>query len=822
MKNVLLYLGVTFFCALSAISAYGQINLPPTKPEVHVYPVSPKSTGDIWAGVCCSTDPERNPITYSYAWYKDGFLQADLTAWLVPSSRINMGQVWRCVVTPNDGTQNGPSGEAQATIVNGPPYFTGMLSKLYTGAELVIAENKAIRFYVKAQDKEGQAIYYNDPVLPEGAVIDSGTRLFTWTPRADQTNRKYDLVFKVSDGLDTEQLSIIIDAIAGMASVDLASYMPPVNSQGPIGSCVSWATGYYYKSFHEGREHNWNLTLPEQRCSPSFLYNQISDGQDRGSTFDENFDILTRQGCAPGSVMPYTYNTTIFPNATQYEMAMPFRAENYTYTYKNTTQLRQHLTEGDVFVTSVVVYQDYLSATGGNDVYDGPRGNSSYVGLHALTVVGFNDSRSYTNIDSQTSYGAFKLVNSWGSGWSGDGYFWISYNEVDRSGSYFMKDRTDYWAKGIARVTISHPQRRDLSCRAGVRQAANWTSPEIDNNNNVAIDITDAAAYLPPTTENRWHIFVSDDTGNNTGRIDSFTIKYKQNKNDVYREFGATDVPLAIPDANKDGVYSYIPSGSGINLPPTKPAVTIIPHNATAANQLFASASGSIDPDGDIVIYRYAWAKNGLLQDGLDRQTLPALTAHKGERWESIVTPSDGKVDGPSGSDSVIIQNAPPVLAWIGNKAVTAGAFLGFTLSAIDSDNDTLTYASTNLPSGSFFNAATKTFSWTPNATQIGAYPGVHFQVSDSTANDFEDIVITVRSADFLYGDVSGDGRVSAYDAALTVQFAIGVIMFTPDQIMRADVSGDGRVSAYDAALIVQKAIGLIDKFPVEQGGGEA
>lgn len=67
-----------------------------------------------------------------------------------------------------------------------------------------------------------------------------------------------------------------------------------------------------------------------------------------------------------------------------------------------------------------------------------------------------------------------------------------------------------------------------------------------------------------------------------------------------------------------------------------------------------------------------------------------------------------------------------------------------------------------------------------------------------------------------LYGDVSGDGSISAYDASLAAQYAVGLITLTPDQINKADVSGDGGVSAYDASLIAQRAVGLIDKFPVE------
>jgi len=70
--------------------------------------------------------------------------------------------------------------------------------------------------------------------------------------------------------------------------------------------------------------------------------------------------------------------------------------------------------------------------------------------------------------------------------------------------------------------------------------------------------------------------------------------------------------------------------------------------------------------------------------------------------------------------------------------------------------------------------------------------------------------------ATILYGDVDGNGEISAYDAALTAQAAVGLITLTATQTQAADVSGEGEVSAYDAALIAQKAVGLIDKFPVE------
>jgi len=64
-----------------------------------------------------------------------------------------------------------------------------------------------------------------------------------------------------------------------------------------------------------------------------------------------------------------------------------------------------------------------------------------------------------------------------------------------------------------------------------------------------------------------------------------------------------------------------------------------------------------------------------------------------------------------------------------------------------------------------------------------------------------------------VLGDVTGNGRVSSYDASLTAQYAIGLIDLTPDAVLRADVTQNSDVSSYDASLIAQYAIGLIDEF---------
>ena len=89
--------------------------------------------------------------------------------------------------------------------------------------------------------------------------------------------------------------------------------------------------------------------------------------------------------------------------------------------------------------------------------------------------------------------------------------------------------------------------------------------------------------------------------------------------------------------------------------------------------------------------------------------------------------------------------NQAPVLNPIGDKTVDENTLLQLTISATDPDGDTLAYSASNLPAGATFTVATRTFSWIPTYDQSGTYSNVHFEVTDESLTDSEDITITVN-----------------------------------------------------------------------------
>ena len=74
----------------------------------------------------------------------------------------------------------------------------------------------------------------------------------------------------------------------------------------------------------------------------------------------------------------------------------------------------------------------------------------------------------------------------------------------------------------------------------------------------------------------------------------------------------------------------------------------------------------------------------------------------------------------------------------------------------------------------------------------------------------------------FTPGDVDDDGIILAYDAAITLQYSVGLdplatldpLPWEPWRDSTANVDGSGGVSAYDAGLILQYSAGVITTFP--------
>src|SRR5262249_46683468 len=97
---------------------------------------------------------------------------------------------------------------------------------------------------------------------------------------------------------------------------------------------------------------------------------------------------------------------------------------------------------------------------------------------------------------------------------------------------------------------------------------------------------------------------------------------------------------------------------------------------------------------------------------------------------------------------STSLNHAPAFVA-VGDRSGAEGIPMTFQVSAVDGDNQALTYSASGLPAGSSFNTSTRTFSWTPGYTQAGNST-VTFHVTDGAfpTPGTDDEPVTLRIAD--------------------------------------------------------------------------
>ncbi len=65
------------------------------------------------------------------------------------------------------------------------------------------------------------------------------------------------------------------------------------------------------------------------------------------------------------------------------------------------------------------------------------------------------------------------------------------------------------------------------------------------------------------------------------------------------------------------------------------------------------------------------------------------------------------------------------------------------------------------------------------------------------------------------FGDINGNGLIDSEDSRLIMEYSVGNIQLSVDQIERADVSANGAITPFDAALLLEYLAGIIDTLPI-------
>jgi len=231
--------------------------------------------------------------------------------------------------------------------------------------------------------------------------------------------------------------TIITPPVSGVPS-SFVLVTPTPRSQGGEGSCMAWAVGYSAFSIDwVYRNNQSSYSTATNIFSPEYLYDyyriryEIPNGQDPancnlGSSLQGCVQIIQDSGICTWDMMPYQSGIcNTMPSSSQFANASQHKSIGTTRIYstdsagiKNAIYNLKH---------PIMIGMDI-----DNNFYNARAGYiwntfGTSVGGHGLAVIGWDDSKH-----------AFKIMNSWGTGWGDGGFLWVDYNIFFAHTSYFV------------------------------------------------------------------------------------------------------------------------------------------------------------------------------------------------------------------------------------------------------------------------------------------------------------------------------------------------------------------------------------------------
>lgn len=253
-----------------------------------------------------------------------------------------------------------------------------------------------------------------------------------------------DAIWQSAAESDAELINAPMTRSEFPASVDNSAteYFPTIGNQGAMGSCAGWATTYYQYTYEVNKYKNISTNV-DNVYSPSWTYNYINGGANRGTYLNDAYNVLTNQGAMKlcdysYSTSPDTYSYSWSTNVQKMTDALKYRVNRYYINCSSSYDLynaKYNLSNGKVGVIWTDAYGWTMEETntGEKIIVRGSSGG----GGHFMAVVGYDDTIT-TTFNGVTMTGAFKLANSWGTNWldGNNGYIWVAYDALNSSSIY--------------------------------------------------------------------------------------------------------------------------------------------------------------------------------------------------------------------------------------------------------------------------------------------------------------------------------------------------------------------------------------------------
>lgn len=211
------------------------------------------------------------------------------------------------------------------------------------------------------------------------------------------------------------QLETTLPATLDWRAYNGVNYVTPIRNQGSCGSCWAFGTSAALEAVTNIKNNTpgYDLNLAEQ-----ILVSCSGAGSCSGGYSSLASNYIRDTGLPFESVLPYTATDGTCPVSTDWKSSA-YRINSWAYvttTSPTVDAIKNALVTYGPLPTRMAVYSDFQYYKTG--VYSYTTG--SYLGLHAITIIGYDDVNQ-----------CFMVKNSWGTGWGEAGFFRIAYSELD-------------------------------------------------------------------------------------------------------------------------------------------------------------------------------------------------------------------------------------------------------------------------------------------------------------------------------------------------------------------------------------------------------
>lgn len=333
---------------------------------------------------------------------------------------------------------------------------------------------------------------------------------------------------------------------------------------------------------------------------------------------------------------------------------------------------------------------------------------------------------------------------------------------------------------------------------------------------------------LTPLNDNKWHYIAGKKTGT---ELELFVDGISQGIDSHSLGSTSNDLPLTF-GRRSDGNYPFKGSLDEIQIWNVALDKSNVRENMN--NKLTGNESGLVgywqfdEGSGTTINDATANGNTGTLMSSSMWITSTAPVGSGNSSTQTVSSPGLVSFTGTnlemnftakSGTDEIVVTeitnspggilppggNEPPPKYWVvkqyGNGTFTAD--LTFTVGSISS-TDLANPNNLKL----FGRDSNSDGAWTVVASASSATSSTVTFTGISSFSQFT--IVTL----FQMGDVSGDGKITAYDASLVLRYIVGLTDLSVEQKQVADVTDDNTITALDAAFILQYCVGLITEFP--------